>query len=117
MIGEKWSPLLHRIQGNGCIATSAAGAAKGIGVTAVSVRVTLSSNQVAVGGTSPKVSSAGLKKGTGQNAERSDQLARVATLKSSMGQLQEEFLEGFVRLRRAAGTRISGGGCQCSPIP
>ena len=72
MIGEKRAPLLHRIQGNGCIATAAARAAKGISVTAVGSGVTLGSYQFAVGGSTPIISSAGLEKGTGQNAERSD---------------------------------------------
>ena len=53
-----------------------------------------------------------MEEGASEGAEGSDELAGIGTLKSGPGKLQEKLLEGLVRLRRVAGTRVSGVGCQ-----
>ena len=53
-----------------------------------------------------------MEKGASESAEGSDELAGIGALKSGPGKLQEKLLEGLVRLRRVAGTRVSGVGCQ-----
>ena len=57
-----------------------------------------------------------MEEGASEGTERPDEVAGIAALKSGPGKLQEKLLEGLVRLRRVAGTRISGVGCQCAPI-
>jgi hypothetical protein len=57
-----------------------------------------------------------MEEGASEGAEGPDELAGIAALKSGTGKLQEELLESLVRLRHVAGTRISGVGCQWSPI-
>jgi hypothetical protein len=47
-----------------------------------------------------------------KGAEGPDQMAGIGALKSGPGKLQEKLLERLVRLRRIAGTRVSGVGCQ-----
>ena len=111
MIDEKGAALLHRIHGDGRIAGAPADATKGFGVVAVG----LGSDELAVGGKTPKVSAAGTEVGASEGAKGTDQLAGIVVMKSSPGKLQKELLESFVRLRRVAGTRISGMGSQCAP--
>jgi hypothetical protein len=57
-----------------------------------------------------------MEEGASEGAEGSDELAGIAALKSGPGKLQEKLLERRIRLRRGAGTRISGVGCQWTPI-
>ena len=108
VIDEKGTTLLNRIHGDGCIAGAPADATKGLGL----VGVGLSSDELTVGGATPKVGAAGMEKGASESAEGSDELAGIGALKSGPGKLQEKLLEGLVRLRRVAGTRVSGVGCQ-----
>jgi len=54
--------------------------------------------------------------GTSEGTKGPDKLAGIAVVKSGPGKLQEKLLESFVRLRRVAGTRISGVGSQCATI-
>ena len=81
-----------------------------------SLGVGFRSDELTVGGATPKVGSAGLKEGASKDAEGPDELARIAALKSGPGKLQKKLLERLVRLRRIARTRFSGVGCQCAPI-
>ena len=108
MIDEKGTTLLNRIHGDGCITGAPADATKGFGL----VGVGLSSDELTVGGTTPKVGAAGMEKGASESAEGSDELAGIGALKGGPGKLQEKLLERLVRLRRIAGTRFSGVGCQ-----
>jgi hypothetical protein len=55
-----------------------------------------------------------MEEGASEGAERPDELAGIVALESGPGKLQEKLLEGFVRLRRVAGPRISSVGCQCA---
>ena len=57
-----------------------------------------------------------MKIGAGQGTERPDEMAGIAVMKCGPGKLQEKFLERLIRVRRVAGTRISGVGCQCAPM-
>jgi hypothetical protein len=43
-------------------------------------------------------------------------MAGIAVLKNGPGERQKKLLESLVKLRRIAGTRISRGSCQGSPI-
>jgi hypothetical protein len=108
MIDEKGTTLLDRIHGDRCITRTPADATKGLGP----IGVGLSSNELAVGGTTPKVGAAGMEEGASECAEGPYELAGIAALKSGTGKLQEKLLERLVRLRRIAGTRFSGVGCQ-----
>jgi hypothetical protein len=108
MIDEKGTTLLNRIHGDGCITGAPADATKGLGL----VGVGLGSDELTVGGATPKVGAAGMKEGASEGAERLDELAGIGALKSGPRKLQEKLLEGLVRLRRVAGTRVSGVGCQ-----
>ena len=108
MIDEKGTTLLNRVHGDRCITGASADATKGLGL----VGVGLSSDELTVGGATPKVGSAGMEEGASEGAEGPDQLAGLGALKSGPGKLQEKFLERLVRLRRIAGTRFSGVGCQ-----
>jgi hypothetical protein len=112
MIDEKGATLLNRIHGDGRITGAPADATKGLGL----VSVGLGSDELTVGGATPKVGAAGTEEGASQGAEGPDELAGVGALKSGTGKLQEKLLEVLVRLRRIAGTRFSGVGCQCAPI-
>ena len=108
VIDEKSTTLLNRIHGDGCIAGAPTDATKGLGL----VGVGLSSDELTVGGATPKISAARMKEGASEGAEGPDELAGIGALKSGPGKLQEKLLEGLVRLRRVAGTRVSGVGCQ-----
>jgi hypothetical protein len=108
VIDEKCMTLLNRIHGDRCISGAPADAAKGLGL----IGVGLGSDELTVGGATPKVGAAGMEKGASESAEGSDELAGICALKSGPGKLQEKLLEGLVRLRRVAGTRVSGMGCQ-----
>jgi hypothetical protein len=112
MIDEKGATLLNRVHGDGGITGAPADATKGRSL----IGIGFSSDEITVGGVAPKVSAAGLEEGASEGAEGPDELAGIAALKSGPGKLQEKLLERLVRLRRVAGTRISGGGCQWAPI-
>src|ERR1700686_128267 len=112
MIDEKGAPPLNCIHGDRCITGASADATKGLGL----IGVGLCSDEFTVGGATPKVGSAGVEEGASQGAEGPDELAGIGALKSGPGKLQETLLERLVRLRRVAGSRVSGMGCQCAPI-
>jgi hypothetical protein len=112
VIDEKGAPLLHRIHGDRRITGAPADAEKGVGL----IGVGFGSDEFAVGRATPKVGAAGMEEGAGEGAERSDELAGIAALKSGAGKLQEKLLEGLVRLRRVSRLGISGVGCQWAPI-
>jgi hypothetical protein len=80
------------------------------------VAVGFGSDEFAIGGATPKIGAAGMEEGASEGAEGPDELAGIAALESGPGKLQEKLLEGLVRLRLVAGTRISGVGCQWAPI-
>ena len=108
MIDEKGTTLLDRIHGDRRITGAPADAAKGFHA----VSIGLGSDELTICGATPKVGSAGLEEGASKGAKGPDQLAGIGALKSGPGKLQEKLLEGLVRLRRIAGTRFSGVGCQ-----
>jgi hypothetical protein len=108
MIDEKGAPPLNRIHGNRCITSPPADATKGLGL----IGVGFCSDELTVGGATPKVGSAGTEEGASEGAEGPDEMGGLGALKSGPGKLQEKLLEGLVRLRRVAGTRVSGVGCQ-----
>jgi len=108
VIDEKGTTLLNRIHGDGGITGAPADATKGLDL----VGVGLGSDELTVGGATPKVGAAGTEESASEGAEGPDELAGIGALKSGPGKLQEKLLEGLVRLRRVAGTRVSGVGCQ-----
>ena len=110
-VEEERATPLHRLKGDAWIRRAQAEAAKGIGAIAVGFR----SDEFTVGGTAPKVGTAGVEERASEDAERQDELAGIAALKRGPGKLQEKLLERLIRVRRFAGTRISGVGCQCAP--
>jgi hypothetical protein len=112
VIDEKGTTTLHRIHGDGGIASAPADATKGLGV----IGVRLGSHQFTVGRTAPEVGAAGIEEGAGEGAEGPDELVGIAALKSGAGKLQEELLESLLRVRRFARTRFSGVGCQRAPL-
>jgi len=112
VIDEKGPTLLNRIHGDGCVTGTPADATEGLGLVGVS----FGSDKFTIGRVTPKVSAAGTEEGASQGAERPDELAGIAALKSSPGKLQEKLLESFLRLRRVRGPRISGMGRQCAPF-
>jgi hypothetical protein len=114
MTDKQWTMFLHRIHGNRRIARFCAKSAKGVGF--ISLDVGFGADEFAVGSTTPVVGAAGMEKAAGQSAERSDELALIAALKSGSRKLQKKLLESLVRLRRGTGTRVSGVGSQCPPI-
>ena len=71
------------------------------------IAVGFRSDELTVGGATPKVGTAGLEKAASDGAKRTDELARGAALKSGPRQIEKEPLEGFVRLRRIPGVRIA----------
>jgi len=105
---------LNRIHGDGCIADSPSDATKGLGLAAFGIG--FGSDQLTVSGATPIVGAAGLEERAREDAKRPDELAGIAALKSGPGKLQEKLLERLVRLRRIAGPRISGVGCQRAPL-
>ena len=108
MIDKKGATPLNRIHGDRCITGPPADATKGLGL----ISVGLCSDELTVGGATPKVGAASMEEGASMGAEGPDQLAGIGALKSGPGKLQEKLLERLVRLRRIAGTRFSGVGCQ-----
>jgi len=112
VIHEEGAALLNRIHGDGCVTGAPADAAKGFDI----VGVGFGSDELTVGGTTPKVSTAGMKEGASEFTERPDELAGIGALKSGPGELQKKPLKGLVRLRRVVRTRISNVGYQCAPI-
>ena len=80
------------------------------------VAVGFGSDEVTVGGTTPKVSAAGMKEETGESAKRADELAGSGALKGGAGKFQKELVESLVRLRRGGVGRVIGVGRQWAPI-
>ncbi len=75
---EKGATPLHRLDGEGWITGAQAQATKGLGMVAVG----FGSEEFTVGGATPKVGAAGMEEGAGESAEREDELAGIAALKS-----------------------------------
>jgi hypothetical protein len=115
-VEKEGATSLHRLNrdgwGDGWIREAQADATKGRSLIAVG----FGSDEITVGGATPEVSAAGMEEGARENAKGPDELAGIAALKSGLGKLKEKLLESLVRLRRVAGTRISGVGCQWAPI-
>ena len=107
VIDKEGAALFHRIHGKRG-ATAPAYAAKRFGVLGVRLR----SDQLAIGGTRPVISSTGPKKGTADDTKRADQLAGIAALKSRPGKRQKKLLKRRLRLRRFIRGRISWVACQ-----
>ena len=110
MINEKRAALLHHIHGDGYIACAPTDATKrlclgGIGFGADEFPV----------GKAPEIGATGAEEGAGKSAERREELARLAAVKSGSGKFEEKLLKSLFRLRRVASARISGMGCQCAP--
>jgi hypothetical protein len=83
MIDEKGTTLLDRIHGDRCITGPPADATKGLGL----IGVGFCSDELTVGGATPKVGSAGMEEGASEGAEGPDQLAGIGALKSGPGKL------------------------------
>jgi hypothetical protein len=80
------------------------------------IGVRLRADELAVGGEIPEVGAAGVEINTSERAKRANEMAGIAVLKNGPGERQKKLLESLVKLRRIAGTRISRGSCQGSPI-
>ena len=111
-IDKKRAAFLHCIQCNRGITGAAAEATKRCGV----IGVGLSSNEIAVGGQAPKIGAGGMEVGASSGAERLDELVGIAVLKRIARKIEEKLLESLVRVRRVAGTRVSGWVSQCALI-
>lgn len=85
---------------------------KGLGEVAVG----FGSDEVTVGGTTPKVSAAGMKEKPGDRAKRADELAGGGALKGGAGKFHKKLVESLVRVRRAGVGRVFGVGRQWAPI-
>src|SRR5208282_2973728 len=116
VVEEERATFLHRFNGDrgrdGCITEPQPRATKRLGMIAFS----FGSGQLAIGGVIPKVGAAGMEKGARQHAERPDEMAGIAALKSGPGKLLKKFLESLLRLRRVPGPRISAVNCQSAPF-
>jgi hypothetical protein len=110
VVEEEGATPLNRFNGDGW--TTGAHVTKTLGMVAVG----FGSDELTVGGTTPKVGAAGMEEGAGEGAEGQDELAGIAALESGPGKIAEKLLEGLLRLRRFVGPRISGVGCQWAPI-
>ena len=78
MIDEKGTALLDCIHSDRCITGTPTDATKGLGL----VGIGLGSDELTVGGATPKVGAAGTEEGASEGAEGSDELAGVGALKS-----------------------------------
>jgi hypothetical protein len=116
VVQEERATFLNRFNGdgwrNGWIPSAQARAAKRFGLIAVG----FSPGKLAVGGIIPKVGAAGMEETASEDAERPDEMAGIAALKSGLGKLQKKLLERLVRLRRVPTPRISTVNCQCAPF-
>jgi hypothetical protein len=112
VIDKEGAALFHRIHGKRDIPTAPPYAAKSFGVLGVRLR----SNQFAIGGTRPIIGPTGPEKGTTDDAKSTDQLARIAALKSGPGERQKKLLKRRLRLRRFIQSRISWVACQITLI-
>jgi hypothetical protein len=116
VVEEEGATPLNRFNSDGWgdrwITSAQAQATKGLGVVAVG----FGSDELTVGGATPKVGAAGMEEGASEGAEGQDELAGIAALESGPGKLLEKLLENLLRLRRFAGPRISCVGCQCTPL-
>ncbi len=86
-------------------------AAKGLGVVAVG----FGSDEVTVGGTTPKISAAGMKEKASKRAKRADELGGSGALKGGARKLQKKLVESLVRLRREGVGRVFNVGGQWAP--
>jgi len=116
VVEEERATFLYRFngdgRGDGWITGAQAGTTKRLGMIALG----FGSGELTVGGATPKVDVAGMEEGASEGAERPDEMAGIAALKSGPGKLQKKLLESVLRLRRVSGSRISGVNCQCAPF-
>jgi hypothetical protein len=112
MVEEEGATTPNRFHGDGWIPGAQAHATKGLSLVAVG----FGSDELTVGGATPKVGAAGMEEGASKGAEGQDELAGIAALKSGPGKLQEKLLESLLRLRRVPWLRISGVGFQRAPF-
>lgn len=80
------------------------------------IAVGFGSDKFSVGASIPKIGPAGMKKGTRQYTEGMDQTTWIIALISGLRKIEKKFLEGKVRLRRIARSRVSAVTCQCAPV-
>jgi|ERR1700683_3527408 len=116
VLNQNRNAALHDLDGNRWFCSGIAGAQPHTTKRLRLIAIRFGSDQVSIRASTPKVGSAGVEKGTRQYAERLDQTARIVALKSSPRKIEEKFLEGNVRLRRVAWSRVSAMTCQCAPI-
>jgi len=112
VVEEEGATTPNRFHGDGWIPGAQAYATKGLSLVAVG----FGSDELTVGGATPKVGAAGMEEGASEGAEGQDELAGIAALKSGPGKLQEKLLESLLRLRRVPWLRISGVGFQRAPF-
>lgn len=79
------------------------------------VAVGFGSDEVTVGGTTPKISAAGLKEDPRERAKGADEMAVIGALKRGAGKFQKKLVERLVRLRREGVGRVIGVGRQWAP--
>jgi len=108
LIHEKRAPLVERVHGDRRITGATADASKGLGIGAVG----LGSDKFTFRREAPEVCAAAMEVGASEGAEGTDELSGIGVMKSGARKLQQKLLESLVRLRRVAGTRVSGVSCQ-----
>ena len=110
MIDEKWAALLHHIHGDGYIASAPSDATKRLCLDCIG----FGTDEFPVDKV-PEIGATGAEEDAGKGAERREELARFAAVKSGSGKFEEKLLKSLFRLRRVATARISSMGCQCAP--
>jgi hypothetical protein len=80
------------------------------------VAVGFSPYEIAIGGATPKICATGMEECACEGTEGLDELAGIAAVKRSAGEIQKKLLESLVRLRRVTQDRIAGMSSQWAPI-
>jgi len=113
VVVEDGAAALHGFEGERLIGGAEAQAAKALRIKAIG----LGTDQIALGSTSPKVGTASVKEEPRLLTKRKDELVGIAALKSRAREIQQQLLEGLLRVRRVVGRRVAEDAGQCaSPI-
>jgi hypothetical protein len=84
MIDEKWAALLHHIHGDGYIAGTPSDATKRLCLGSIG----FGTDEFPID-EAPEIGTTGAEEGAGKSAERREELARLAAVKSGPGKFEE----------------------------
>src|SRR5882724_1405028 len=102
MIDEKWATLLHHIHCDGYIAGAPSDTTKRLCLGGIG----FGTDEFPID-EAPEIGATGAEEGAGKGAERREELARFAAVKSGSGKFEKKLLKSLFRLRRTATARIS----------